>query len=435
MALDVIIRRTPERVFRADVAVLGGGPSGWIAALAAAKLGARVLLVERFGFLGGTATAGLVTPIGGFFAHMGNEDIIGGLPRQFVDRLAALGGAKLPPYREAYDPWQGSIYFDPEAYKYLADQLLAEAGVTVLFHTWACGLDMHGYRVGRIHLMSKAGIQTAEANAFVDATGDGDLIAWAGLPHDDDIVQAGTTIIRIAGIDEERAHRAGDPTGVFQAANRRLLERWGIRVPWGHRPGAGVNPGERVYNVTRLLNVDALDNASLTRAEIEGRRQAREVLEVLRETHPGFERAYIAQTSVHVGIRCSRRLAGEYRITQEDALSCRRFDDAVARCSWPIDVHNPAGLGTKLVFLPENGSFTIPMRSLYHRNAANLVTCGRTLSATVEAHGSARIGATCMGTGQAAGVLAALMSKTGRWNGEVPASEVQAVLRSWGTPV
>jgi len=435
--VEFVENASVKQTFHADVAVFGAGPAGIMASISAARFGANVVLVEKMGFSGGTATAGLVTHLGGFHAHNSNQDIIGGIPVEFIDRLVQIGGAIRPEPAEKYNPWQGCIYFDPESYKLLADRMLTEAGVQVLYHTSACGLDMDDDRVKRVYLHSKAGLQLLHAASFIDTTGDGDLLNWSGLPVDNSVVQASTTIIRMGGVDHSKAKSVIEttPTRGFQETADEIYDRWGIRLPWGIGNMRSVNNGDHYFNVTRLLNVDALDNLSLSQAEIEGREQSHAIGEALRTYHPGFESAYIVQTSTALGIRCSSRLVGEYQLTEQDVLSCNVFEDTIAKGSWPIDVHNPQGEGTLLQFLPEGGSFSVPLRCLFNGSVDNLITAGRSISASVKAHGAARIQATAMATGQAAGVLGALIHQESKPATSINTSRVRNTLRTWGAVI
>ncbi len=444
-----------------DVLVVGGGPAGFGAALGAAAAGARVILAERHGFMGGQAAAALVNPWmsyhtssvhdapgGAAFLFPGDHGtgrpVIAGVLRTLVARLAAEGGAVEPSARTGY-----VVPVDIDVLKSLMDRMLDEAGVSYLFHAWAfdvlgpsVGDTAGGARaVGGAVFETKSGPVALRSKALVDATGDGDLAVKAGAPYEigregDHRVQPATTIFRLGGVDRAEFERyVRDHPDQW----RGVVGLWDL-VAESKRAGelalprnevlmfASVRPAEVWVNATRILGVLGTDVFDLTSGECEGREQARRVAAFLRKRVPGFAASYIVQTG-QVGIRETRRVTGEYRLTREDVVEGRRFDDAVARGTYPVDIHNPTGPGTVLQHLPPGSFYEIPLRCLLPLLAENLLVAGRCISGTHEALSSYRVMPIATATGQAAGVCAALAAKMGILPRRVDPAEVRAELR------
>jgi hypothetical protein len=302
------------------------------------------------------------------------------------------------------------VTYDPEALKVLWERLAEEAGVELLLHTWATGVTLADGRVRAFRIWNKGGERTIEAAAFVDASGDADVCAMAGVPYDDarstGTVQSLSTLFRLANVDIARA--AAVPKAELWALMREAAATGSYRLPrlegsWHRTPYAGVV----MIHMTRIPNVDATDPVQLTRAEIEGRRQVLECHHFLRDRVPGFERSVIVSTSPAIGVRESRRVHGDHRLTREDVLTGRRFDDEIALCGAPIEDHG-AGGDTEWHYVAEGGVYGIPYRTLLPRGVEGLLVAGRCFSATHDAHASARSMATCMAMGQAAGTAAAM---------------------------
>jgi hypothetical protein len=301
----------------------------------------------------------------------------------------------------------------------------------VLLHTWVTGVELdEAGRLRALELFNKGGAGRVEATAVVDASGDADVAAWAGVPFDapgaDGRVQSLSTVFRLAGVDVERAEAFGK--AALWARMREASESGAYRLPrlegsWHRTP----QPGVVMALMTRVPRVDATDPVQLTRAEMEGRRQAWEYARFLRERVPGFERSVMVTTSPAIGVRESRRVHGRYRLTAEDVLAGRRFDDEVALCGAPIEDHH-AGADTRWRYVPDGGVYGIPYRCLLPEGVEGLLVAGRCLSATHDAHASARSMGTCMAMGQAAGTAAALAAAAGGVPGELPAATLRARL-------
>lgn len=439
----------------ADVLVVGGGPAGLGAALGAAAAGATVILAERYGFLGGNATAALVMPLMSFHTqhahaeragattllptdHGPGDPVIGGVLRALLERLVAAGGAIPPSLQTGY-----VVPFDPEIFKLAALDLLDEAGVRFLFHALAGEVIGDGVVEG-VAFETKSGPVVLRARAVVDCTGDGDIAARSGAPYEigreDGLVQPMTLLFRM--VEFERA--------AFAAYVAEHPGQWrGVHGLWdlARRAAAAgeldlpredvlffATPHEREISVnsTRVTKALGTDVWDLTYAEWEGRRQMRQIAAFLRRYVPGFEEAYIAQSGVNIGVRETRRIMGDYVLTADDVLRARKFDDAIARCSYPLDIHNPQGSGTLLKRLPAGEAYDIPLRCLLPRSVDGLVVAGRCISGSHEALSSYRVMPVAMATGQAAGVCAALAARRGERPRTVPVEEVRRELLRQG---
>lgn len=419
-----------------NVLVVGGGPAGIGAAIGAAQAGAEVVLVERYGFLGGNATAALVMPLMSFHTqqqaivkqgksscclptdHGPGDPIIAGALAQLVERLVAAGGAIAPSLETGY-----VVPFDPELFKMVAMDLLDDWGVKMLFHSFASSMYYEGDQKGVV-FETKSGPLVIQADTIIDCTGDGDIAACAGAPYCvgrecDNLVQPMTLMFRM--VDFERQ--------AFKAYVEQNPDQWrGVHGLWDlirKATEAGEldlpredmlffdtpHPRELSVNSTRITKVMGTDVWDLSYAEWEGRRQVRQITAFLKKYVPGFEKSYVAQTGVVAGIRETRRINGEYTLTAEDVLSARKFDDVIAKCSYPMDVHNPTGKGTLLKKVPAGDAYDIPLRCLQPKEVEDILVAGRCMSGTHEAHSSYRVMPTSVATGQAAGVCAALASR------------------------
>jgi glycine/D-amino acid oxidase-like deaminating enzyme len=407
-AIAPLLDRVPAAA-DVDVLVAGGGSAGCVAAIAAARTGARVLLVERHGSLGGIGT-GVLDTFYGFYTPGPNTRVVGGIAQEVVDALTAAGAAFIRP--NTYGAG-GGVTYSPEALTMLWDELVIGSGADVLLHATAIDtvLDAAG-NVTDVLLATRNGLLRASASVVVDCTGDADICARAGAGYDGaetgEPVQALTTTFRVANVDTERA-RSFPKEELFELMAR-AASSGAYELPRQegsiHRtPVDGVS----LANMTRVEGVDPTDVRQLSRAEMDGRRQVGEYVRFLRDLVPGYGNARLVGLSTHIGVREARRIHGEYRLTADDVLGARRFDDAIARCGAPIEDHS-GGTDTVWRYIPGNGVYDIPLRCLLPKGLGNVIVAGRCLSATHDAHASARSIAQCMAMGQAAGTLAALSS-------------------------
>jgi hypothetical protein len=417
---------------RYDVVVVGAGSAGATAAIAAARTGARTLLVDRMGFLGGISTAVLDTFYAFYTPGEAPKRVVGGIGWEVAGRLTAAGAAFERP--NTYGAGTG-ITYDPEVLKRLWETLVLDAGAEVLLHTWVTGVELDADRRARaLSVFNKGGAGRVEAAVVVDASGDADVAAWAGVPFDDPAangqIQSLSTVFRLAGVDVERAEAFGKRA--LWARMREASGSGAYRLPriegsWHRTP----QPGVVMALMTRVPRVDATDPRQLTRAEIEGRRQASEYARFLREQVPGFERAVMVSTSPAIGVRESRRVHGRYRLEAGDVLAGRRFEDEIALCGAPIEDHH-AGADTRWSYVPDGGVYGIPYRCLLPQLVEGLLVAGRCFSATHDAHASARSMGTCMSMGQAAGTAAALAAADGAVPGGLDAGRLRRHLAEQG---
>ena len=418
----------------AEVIVCGAGSAGIVAALASARNGAKTLLVDPFGSPGGTMVSGL--PLLGFYD--GARPMVGGIPRELLKRLASAGGMTGDPDR------QDAVTIDPELLKFVALQMLTEAGVELLLHTYVCdALVDEESRLWGIVVEGKGGRRVLRAKRFVDATGDADVAVYAGVPfaigrESDGAVQSLTMMFTVGNVDLERFNawggykRARDLWVTLQADGKfRNPRRTDLSGFWHVNNRAG----ELSLNVTRITGVNAGDPQQLTYAEIEGRRQVWEFLYDFLKPHvPGFENAYIVYTASKVGVRETRRIVGEYVLTEEDVVTFRKFDDAIALGCWPIDIHSPSGDGTRYLRNHFYGGkhYTIPWRCLIPKKVDNLLVAGRCISATHEALSAVRVMAQTMCMGQAAGTACAMSIEANVTPRELDVPALLDRLRSMG---
>ena len=406
-----------------DVVVVGGGPAGIAASWSAAKHGAKVLLIERYGFLGGMGTAGGVTNFAGLYGiRQGQmQQVVHGVVDEIFDRLSAVDGLNDP-----QDGMQGRIRvrsYDMSAYKCVADQMLRDVGVEILFHAWAAQVHGEDGRIQALFVETKSGRQTVLAKSFIDCSGDADVAAFAGVPYEvGDGLGSGlypTTMFRIAHVDSEQALAA---VGEFQAINL-LMKKVQAEKPGKYqfpREGAILrpqkNPSEWRANVTQIVQangmaMDATDARQLSQGELEGRQQVGKFFRFLKNEVPGFAKAQITEIAPQVGIRESRRIQGVYALTGHDIVSCASFEDAIGVNAWPMEMHAQGKIEWRFPEKPVGSDQRLynqlPWRMLVPQGIHNLLVAGRCASMTHEGQSAARVSGGCFVMGQAAGTAAA----------------------------
>ncbi|MGR3322283.1 MAG: FAD-dependent oxidoreductase [Pseudooceanicola sp.] len=412
-----------------DVLVAGGGAGGVGAAIGAARAGARVALVEKYGFLGGAATNAQVLAYCGFFHHGGEAAVqsVAGAGEAVRDALRDLGLDCRPYHSPTTGNW--IILLDPERLKIALDRVLAANGVEVLLHSRVSAAARTGERLDSVTVAGMDGRFEMPARAFVDASGDANLALVAGqdmrIGDGEGRIQAFTMPIRVGGLNLEGR--------VDREAIKRAVDLFNTRSPHPiHRSDGGIFTRVEGANDFWWLIIDRdmpdLSSRSFTRAEQEGREMALTMVEALRETVPGFEKSWLAQTGPQIGVRETRHPAARYEISHDDVLSGRLRDDGVARASWPIELHSEAGKPS-YEFIGGEGYYHVPLDALHARGIDNLFYGGRVIGADPRAYGSTRVMGTAFASGEAAGVAAALTAG----NGHPPEAEaVRRQLRAQG---
>ena len=419
-----------------DLLVIGAGSAGCCAAIAAAEGGARVLLVDRYGFAGGTSTGVLDTFYGFFTPGPQPRTVVGGIAARVVDELERLDAIYLRP--NTYGAGTGVTY-NPEILKIVWDRLLAGAGVDVLLHSLLVDVeqDAQGRLIGAI-LATRGGLRRVRAKRFIDASGDAELCHLAGIEYeragDLEPAQTLTTTFRLAGVDIAAFNAAGGKQMLAEKMAGADLSRY----PLPRRKGsfhAMAIPNSASTVAARVADVNPMDSADLTRAEITGREQAITYERFVREQVPGYANARLSGLATFIGLRETRRVYGEYRLTRDDCMTARRFDDAVLLCGAPIEDHRQGKDGqdeTAWAYVPDGATYDVPYRTLVPRGRDEVWVVGRCFSATHDAHASCRSMAQTMAMGHAAGTAAA-MSLAGKCGArDVSVSGLRDALRTTG---
>ena len=423
-----------------DVCVIGAGSAGSSAAIAAARTGASVLLVDQLPFLGGTSTAVLDTFYGFHTPGAHARKVVGGVGDDVVAALRALGPVVERP--NTYGAGTGVTYL-AEHLKVVWERLVTEGGAHVLLHALLQAAEVHDGRIDAVVLATRGGLARVRARTFVDASGDADLSALAGFGFErageSGPAQTMTTTFRMANVD---------------AGRRRTITKEELHARMAEAAASGdhdlprlegsdhITPidGVTATIMTRLPSfrreadgrfVDATDPWFLTEAEIAGRRQALEYARFLVDRVPGYEDASLVALGTQIGVRETRRVYGDFRLTRDDVLGARRFEDGIGLCGAPIEDHH-AGADTVWRYLPDGETVDVPYRALVVRDAANVLVAGRCFSATHDAHASVRSMAQCMAMGQAAGTAAALAVAGGADPRDVDVAALRARLRRDG---
>ncbi len=404
-------RRPDVGELQADVLVCGGGVAGTMAAVAAARQGVRVVLLERYGFLGGNATAGAVAQFNSWQTASGRP-VVAGLAQEAVGRLRRYGAAgEHETFVMSTGHRMDRVEYDPEVLKLVLDDMVREAAVQPLLHASLLDVSRAGRRIEAVRVLTKGGLLRIRPGVVVDASGDMDLMQQAGarfLSLDEgEALQPATMMFRFGPIDFARFD-------ALSAADIAALARRGYEEGALARAALHVarNPCSQDgwFNVSRLA-VDATDPLALGRAEMEGRRQAWNAAAFLRAQVPGCELGRLVAFGTQVGVRETRRVAGRHVLTAQDLLQPVQFDDAIAAGAYPIDIHPAAGGELEYTSLGDDHAYQIPFRSLCPDGLDNALVAGRGVSATHQALAAIRVMTISMAVGQAAGTAAAMAAQ------------------------
>ncbi|MFV0393042.1 MAG: FAD-dependent oxidoreductase [Coprobacillaceae bacterium] len=442
-----------ERIIIEDIIIIGGGFSGSIAAIAAARTGANVLVVEKNGYLGGALTGAGVGPMMTF--HVKDKQIIQGITAELIERLKAKGKS-VGHILDASNYTYSVTPFDSEAMKYELELMFLEYGGKILYHTILIDVERKDKVITSITVCNKAGIQVLKANIFVDATGDADLAYKAKVPCDkgrkkDHKTQPMTMNMKIVGVDREKLiqYIINNPSN-FKRIHKDIsiltkvprLSVIGFEKEFAKAKLQGKihiqredvllfetnELNEFIVNTTRILDCDPNDPYSISLAEIEGRKQCQELERFMKEELIGFENIRIIQTGPNIGVRESRQIEGYYQLHERDIISCIHFQDVIAHTAYPIDVHSPDGEGTYHGQLKAGEYYEIPYRIVITPHIDNLLVTGRCVSATFEAQAAIRTTPTVGAIGHAVGVAAALSIKNKQYPYQLDVLELQEEL-------
>ena len=434
-----------------NLIVVGGGLTGVAAAVAAARQKLTVLLVEQGGYLGGALANGLIYPFMPYWTKTGqgetkvlSDGMFTEMRRRCYAYMEEIG--QTGPVSDAVSPGFNTTSvsgdFNTEYMKYVLDDMTAEAGVDVLYHASLFRVNTEGRQLKSVVVAVKSGELELEADFFVDATGDGDLLAFAGCDFQlgrekDGLSQPMTTCFRVANVDESLL--TAQSMREIQEAYKQKQAAGSITNPRDDIlsfRGKGMGRGIVHFNTTRIVKHNPTDPLDMSRAEATARKQIWEMLKFLKEGgFPAFKDAFIVNSATNIGVRESRKLKGEHILTSQELMDCTRFEDAIALGNYDIDIHNPEGSGTSHYYFKPGTYYTIPYRSLLPKEFDNLLVGGRCISATHEAQASIRIMPICATTGEAAGTAIGVAYNSGTDTHTVDVRAVQEKLRSNGAAI
>ena len=405
-----------------DLAVIGGGFAGVAAALAAARAGAKVLIVEKSNCLGGAAVNCLVNPFMPYWTEMDGKrvDLSAGIFKEIHDRL------------EHHNAMSKESFLEEEL-KYILNEMVAEANIDLLFHAYIFKVEKCDEHIASIVVATKSGEMHVEANYFIDATGDAQLAYLAGCPtvlgrESDHLCQPMTLCFRVGNVDVEK----------FYASREKL------KIAHAQSLAAGelINPRENIlvfktpihnvlhFNTTRVVRKNPTSPVEVTEAEVLARQQVYEIYEFMKNHADGLENSFLMMTAAEIGVRESRMIVGDYVLTEQDCRNFVKFDDGIAACNYDIDIHNPEGTGTSHYYFPAGEYYTIPYRSLIPKSAENLLVAGRCISSDHGAQASYRIMPVVCCIGEAAGSAVGLAVKQNCTVREIDVKELQNELKS-----
>lgn len=456
----MVNRKGDLGVFDYDIIVVGGGISGVMAAISAAGNGAKTLLIEQYGFMGGMLTAAGVGPMMTY--HVEDRQVIRGSVGRLIDRLVEK--KKSPGHVLDTIGYTYTVTpFDAEAMKHELELMLLESGVNILYHTMLSQVKVIDGCIKSITITNKSGLSELRAKVFIDATGDGDLSAWSGVTYsfgrqEDGACQPMTMNMKMSNVDIEavKAFVKENPdefpflkgnTKIVDMSPKLAISGYVKQVKKGREDGLldfnteailffeTNNPGEVIVNTTRIRGFDSTNPWELTQAEIEGRKQVRSLEKFLQERIRGFENAILLSSGPNIGVRGSRQMKGLYTLTIEDIVSAKCFEDVIAHGGYPIDVHHPEGKG-EVVKEEDNikpgTMYSVPYRCLVNNQISNLITVGRCISATFEAQGAIRTTPITGAIAQAGGVAAYLAVSNNLATADININQLQEILLKEG---
>lgn len=425
-----------------DVIVVGSGSAGSPAAIAAARSGAKTLIIERMPFLGGTSTAVLDTFYGYYTPGSNAKKVVGGIPDDVVKGLKENNAVFERP--NSFGAGTGVTYH-PEYLKVVWEKLVMKAGCKVLLNAAVQDVITEDNEIKGLIINTRTGISIYRAKLIIDASGDADICYYGGFPFElageQDPAQTLTTTFKMINVDIAKRKsiskqevnklmaEAAD-TGKYNLPRKEGSDHI---TPVDHMT-ATIMTRLKSYEVTNGKVINATDPELLTKAEIEGRLQALEYIRFLKDYVPGYEKSELSTFGFQIGIRETRRIYGEYRLTAEDVLSAKQFDDQIGLCGAPMEDHHD-GADTKWQYLPDQKYVGIPYKTLIPKDSANLLVAGRCFSASHVAHSSVRSMAQCMVMGEAAGTAGALAVKTRSTPAEVDVQELRHELKTKGAKI
>lgn len=447
-----------DRVIKTDVLVIGGGSAGFGAAVASARNGADTLLIERAQMLGGMATAGLVGPFMTCYDDQPTEQIVKGIFDELCRRTEERGGAIHPSKVEGMTTYS-SYYvrshchvtpFLSEILEIVMEEMVVESGARILYNVQMCDVLTENSKITGVVVSMKEGLALITAKTYIDCTGDADAAYYAGAEcvsgdESDGVMQPVTLFFEVGNIDREKFVGAleekkakgelgipGENCWSWYIKEARKNGDWDIER---NEIGNYEQPvkGRWKINTTRIAHIDATNTEQITDAVMEGRKQVQKVMHFLQKYVPGCEDIQLLQVASTLGVRETRHIKGRYKLTAQDIMERKHFDDAVCTFAYAIDIHNSEGGGA--TFQQVNGYYTIPFRCLVPTDVDNLLVAGRCISGTSEAAASYRVIPCCIATGQAAGTAAALALKAGTLPGDVDVSALQNTLREQGAVI
>jgi glycine/D-amino acid oxidase-like deaminating enzyme len=436
LAIHVPAQEVPV-LAEADVLVCGGGTAGITAAASAARHGASVVLIERWPCLGGMATAALVN---GWHRSDREKMVIFGLVEEAAERARKHAWIRQDP---GYPRVHETHWFDPEGMKIVYQDMLDESGVRTFCYTAAGEPIVEAGRIQGVLVDTKRGRRAIRARIVIDATGDGDIAAKAGVPFDfgrpaDGLVQGMTLMYRVCGIDEAKVRALGPEKDKALMAEMRAASQRGELPPFNPGFGLGQARNRSIPNMCSVAG-NPLDEEELSRLTAKARRQVVAYWDWLRNRAPGLEQVEIEQTGFSLGIRESRRIRGLKTLDRAMVLGAVKQPDAIGHGVWMIDIHDPKGTGyttwsdrNKQTMVPRGESYHIPLGMCLNRSIANLAVVGRCASSTHEGHSSVRVQTHCMVMGQGVGMAAALALHAGVAMKDVDIAALQAALRKDG---